>query len=289
MKKKLALTLCAAGFTSGCATTPETPSYDASHSRAYNLAKAGGLYGAKDYAVPASQRSGALAKGWSVSGDAVLFNARQGIGLDWGKSLGLGLLTTAFSPKGVMERDSVFAWMPATQASDSHHAWELMSATLLTGIEQTLQHAGVKYVVDNKNRHQDLPLMAEYILSSVRIVAPQKGCPGWEASGHSYEKSCSISTLVYAPTEQPRAIPDFVMAHQQGYAFLAGDDVEYSRIKVTIPEGATLDKNSLLASISKELPAWAAIFVASQRQAKGQYSAPVVLEQGRAELFITPE
>ncbi|NAX21116.1 hypothetical protein CAG65_07920 [Vibrio sp. V39_P1S14PM300] len=289
MTKKLTAIILAAGLASGCATTTNSYQYKENHSLAYNLAKAGGLYDARDYDIPRDQRDGVISKGWDVTGDALLFNSGHGLGLDWGKSLGLGLLTSAFAPKGVMERDSVFGWVPETQAGDAREAWELMSSTLLDGIEKTLRQANVKYVVDNRNLHQDFPLMSEYIFSSVRIVDTEHGCPDWESANRDYDQSCYVATTVYAPTKAPRKAPDFVAGEQSGYGFYADDETDYSRIKVNIPKGSSLDKNQLLAGISRELPSWAFIFVASQKLDTGGYTAPVILTAGKAELFITPD
>ncbi|EJH7296008.1 hypothetical protein NF048_003490 [Salmonella enterica subsp. enterica serovar Typhimurium] len=240
MTKKLTAIILAAGLASGCATTTNNYQYKGDHSRAYNLAQAGGLYDARDYDIPRDQRDGVISKGWDVTGDALLFNSGHGLGLDWGKSLGLGLLTSAFAPKGVMERDSVFGWVPETKAGDAGEAWELMSNTLLDGIEKSLQQANVDYIVDNRNLHQDLPLVSEYIFSSVRIVAPEHGCPDWETANRDYDQSCYVATTVYAPTEEPRKVPDFLTAEPNGYGFYANDEADYSRIKVNIPKGALL-------------------------------------------------
>ncbi len=205
------------------------------------------------------------------------------------KSLGLGLLTSAFAPEGVMERDSVFGWVPESQASDEIKAREMMSSTLLDGIEKSLQQANVKYVVDNKNKLQSLPLISDYILSSVRIVAPEYGCPDWEAAGGKYDKTCNISTIVHTPADNIQKIPDFVAMGKTGYSFNAGNKADYSHIEVNIPTGSSLDKNQLLAGISQKLPSWAFVFVASQKMDSGGYTAPVILTAGKPEFFITPD
>lgn len=291
MKKLLSLaTLLATSSLFGCASTSTAPvTYMDNYSEAYNLAKAGGLYNAEDFDIPKSQRDGIISKSWDVADDALLFNSQYGLGLDWSDSIGLGILTNALAPKGVMERDSVFAWVPETQVADAKEAWELMSETLLSGIEGSLQQANLEYVVDNRNLVQDIPLVAEYIFSSVRIVAPEHGCLDWEQANHEIKNSCYVQTIVYAPTNTPRKIPEFVVPGQSGYAFYAEDETEYSRFKVNIPEGATLEKNLLLAAISRELPPWAFIFIASEKQDNGSYSAPAILTKGKAELFITPD
>lgn len=289
MIKKLTVIMLAAGLASGCATTSNSNQYKEEHSRAYNLAKAGGLYDAKDYDIPNDQRDSVISKGGEVMGDTLLFNSGHGLGLDWSKSLGLGLLTRTFAPKGVMERNSVFGWVPETQASNAGEAWELMSNTLLNGIEKFLQQSNVEYIVDNRNLHQKLPLLSEYILSSVRIIAPEHGCPDWESTNKNYEQSCYVAATVYAPTKTAQKIPDFVLPGQNGYSFYADDKTDYSRIKVNIPKGSNLDRNRLFAGISRELPSWAFIFVASQKLDTGDYTAPVILNTGKAELFITPE
>lgn len=291
MMKKLTTIIVATGLglASGCATTANSYQYKKDYSRAYNLAQAGGLHDAKDYEVPRDQRDRLTSKSLDATSNALLFNSGNGFGLDWGKSLGFGLLTTAFAPKGTMERDSIFGWVPESQASDDQKAWEMMSSTLLNGIEKSLQKANVKYVVNNKNKIQDFPLLSEYILSSVRIIAPEHGCPDWEAAGGDYFKTCTISTVVHAPSEKAQKIPDFITMEQRGYTFDASNNTDYSSITVNIPKGSNLDKNPLLASISQELPSWAFVFVASQKLDSGGYTAPVILTAGKAEFFITPD
>ncbi|MCX2835179.1 hypothetical protein [Microbulbifer thermotolerans] len=289
MMKKLTAIILSVGLASGCATMISNYQYKEDHSRAYNLAKAGGLYDAKDYDIPRDQRDGIISKGWDIAGDTLLFNSRHGLGLGLNKSLGLGLLSSAIAPKGVMERDSVFGWIPETQAGDAEEAWELMSNTLLDGIEKSLQKVNVTYDITNKNLHRKILFIPESIFSSVQIISPEQGCPGWEESGRDLKKTCYVTTSVYAPTKEPRKVPDFVMPGTNGYAFYADDETEYARIKVNLPNSSSLDRNQLLAGISRELPSWVFIFVASQKLDAGGYTAPVVLSEGRAELFITPD
>lgn len=291
MMKKLTTIIVATGLglASGCAMSPNSYQYKADHSRAYNLAQAGGLQEAKDYDVPNDQKGSLTSKGLDATSNAVLFNSGSGFGLDWGQSLGLGLLTSAFAPKGGMERDSVFGWISESQASDKRKAWEMMSSTLFDGIEKSLQQANIKFIVDSKNKYQKFPLVSEFIHSSVRIVAPEHGCPDWEAAGGKYDKTCNISTVVHAPTENAQKTPDFIASGQKSYTFYADDVTDYSRIEVNIPKGANLNKNQLLARISRELPSWAFIFVASQKMDSGGYTAPVILATGKPELFITPQ
>ena len=53
---------------------------------------------------------------------------RTGLGLDIKSSLGLGLLTRAFGSKGVMERDSVFGWIPESKAGNQEDEAQLKKA-----------------------------------------------------------------------------------------------------------------------------------------------------------------
>ncbi len=196
MMKKLTTIIVATGLwlASGCAMTPKSYQYKADHSRAYNLAQAGGIQEAKDYDVPNDQRDSLTSKGLDTTSNALLFNSGSGFGLDWGKSLGLGLLASTFALKGGMVRDSIFGWVPESQASDERKAWEMMSSILFDGIEKSLQQENIKFIVDSKNKYQKFPLVSEFIHSSVRIVAPEHGCPDWEAAGGNYDKTCNIST-----------------------------------------------------------------------------------------------
>lgn len=159
MTKKLTAIILAAGLASGCATTTNNYQYKETI--------------AAPTTWPRPEASTTPGITTSPGTNETVLSARDGMSrvthyfsipdmglIDWGKSLGLGLLTSAFAPKGVMERDSVFGWVPETKAGDAGEAWELMSNTLLDGIEKSLQQANVDYIVDNRNLHQDLPLVS---------------------------------------------------------------------------------------------------------------------------------
>jgi hypothetical protein len=266
---------------------PRSLPFQKDHSRAYNLAQAAGLYDAKDYTLPKDQRDGLISDSWEATSNTLLFHSSHGLGLNWGSSIGLGVASLLLAPKGVMERDSVFGWVPVSQADNPEKAREVMSETLVAGIETALSRAEITYKVDYRNTPQSV-LFTHYVFSQVRIIAPEQGCPSWEESGRMIEKTCYFYIAVFSPEKTPRPIPEFIIRNQNGYAFFANDPGEYSAILVNLPEGAQLDKTRLLATISRELPEWVFIFVASTKQADGRYSAPLVLEQGKPNFFITP-
>lgn len=284
MIKKLTAFIAGAALISGCATTQTSYQYKEEHSRAYNLAKAGGLYDAKDYSIPLDQRD---SLGWDATSNTILFNSGSGLGLNWGASLGLGLLTSAFEPDGVMERDSVFGWIPESQAANQKEAWQLMSDQLLSAIEESLQKSNTDYVVLNRNLHQDILFVSEYIYSSVAIVSPESGCPSVDEAERYYEL-CYFDVMVFEPSEDPQKIPGFVSANQTGYGFFANDEIDYSRVKLNLPKGADINRVVMFAGVSRALPSGIFIFMAPERQDEGGYSAPVILSEGEAELFITP-
>ncbi|MEI8632425.1 hypothetical protein P4S72_11245 [Vibrio sp. PP-XX7] len=159
-----------------------------------------------------------------------------------------------------------------------------MSKTLLSGIEKSLQQANLAYVVDGKNLYKDPFLGSAYITSSMRIITPAHGCP----TNQDDTPSCLVTTTVFAPTETPQQIPDFIAPAQYGYAFSASGNVSYSRIKLDLPKDSDLNRNQLLANISQQLPASIFIFVASSKLETRKYSVPMILTQGKAAFFITP-
>lgn len=87
---------------------PRPLPFQEGYSRAYNLAHRGGLYNAKDYTVSKAQRESLMSNSWELASNTLALHSSQGLGLSWGSSIGLGLVSALIEPKGVMERDSVF-------------------------------------------------------------------------------------------------------------------------------------------------------------------------------------
>ncbi|ENG9289504.1 hypothetical protein ACXHQN_14850 [Vibrio cincinnatiensis] len=288
MKLKQIAVLSLFGLLTGCASTTNQP-YQTNHSQAYNLAKAGGLYDAKDYSISKAQRESLISQGWDASGNALLFHSSRGLGLGWNQSLGFGLATTLFKPKGVMERDSLFGWVPASLASTPEQARQVMSEKVLSATEAGLKQTQLYFEIGNRHLHQSIPFAGDYLFSSIQIIAPAHGCPTWEAAGKDLKQTCRINITVYSPTESSQVIPDFVLPQQTGYAFSANDSSDYSRLNVELPKRAKISKVQILSAISQHLPPWIFVFTASEKQENGKYSAPIVWEQGKAQLFVTPE
>ncbi len=77
----------------GCASTSTPIQYDNSHSRAHNIAHAGGLYQTEDKVIPMRDfEAFKLAK--AAAGNTLLFTSSVGVGLELSEGLGLGLLTS---------------------------------------------------------------------------------------------------------------------------------------------------------------------------------------------------
>ncbi|ELF6482491.1 hypothetical protein ACOIPL_004162 [Vibrio fluvialis] len=288
MKLKQVIALSLAGLMAGCASTVNN-TYQTNHSRAYNLARAGGLYDAKDYSISKAQRESLISQGWDASGSALLFNSSKGLGLGWNQSLGFGLATTLFKPKGVMERDSLFGWVPESLASTPEQARQVMSEKALSATEAGLKQTQLNFEIGNRHLHLNVPFVGDYLYSSVQIIAPNQGCPTWEEAGKDLKQTCQISITVYSPADSSQAVPDFVLPQQTGYVFSANDSSDYSRLNVELPKRAKISKVQILSAISQHLPPWIFVFTASEKQENGKYSAPIVWDQGKAQLFVTPE
>src|SRR5437879_1052107 len=112
----------------GCATTTPTV-YKSHHSRAYNIAQAGGLSRTEDLAVPERDYHSLTKFSLATAGNTLLFSASPGLGLASLPALGLGLLTATIQPAGNAERDSIFGWLPAQKAGDQASAQKIFLKT----------------------------------------------------------------------------------------------------------------------------------------------------------------
>lgn len=81
----------------GCASTSTPIQYDNSHSRAHNIAHAGGLYQTEDKVIPMKDfEAFKLAK--TAAGNTLLFTSSVGAGLELNEGLGLGHCWSSLIP-----------------------------------------------------------------------------------------------------------------------------------------------------------------------------------------------
>ncbi|NMS37377.1 hypothetical protein HKA98_00960, partial [Vibrio parahaemolyticus] len=104
-----------------CATTSTPATYDNTHSRAFNIAQAGGLYEVKDRIVSRAEYESLEFTG-NTATNTLLFTSSLGANMDLSSGLGLGLLTSVLEQPGTASRNSIIAWMPQNEANSAKEA-----------------------------------------------------------------------------------------------------------------------------------------------------------------------
>lgn len=94
MNKLIYLSIATCLIITGCASTSEPVVYDSSHSRAYNIAQAGGLYDVKDKKVPRADYE-SLSFISDSAENTLLFTSSAGLGMNLSEDFGVGLLKAA--------------------------------------------------------------------------------------------------------------------------------------------------------------------------------------------------
>lgn len=210
MKKTLITTVALAVATlSGCASTSsnyEPSAYKTNHSRAYNIAEAGGL----------------------ITG--IYMSPQLGM-TDWQGGL-VNLANWAIGPKQHGARNSLVAWMPANEADSPASAQAKFLSHVKVSIESALTDLGANFTLlyDKDGR------------LTYQFYKNEWGCPTWVNGQSKVADMCSVKVKIVEP--RIGAAPDFVSGVQgTAYAFTSGHAPQqaiYAAISKQLPAWAYL-------------------------------------------------
>lgn len=280
MKKTALTTLLLMNVALGGCATMKPAEYDPGHSRAYNIARAGGLHQVKDRTIPRADYE-ALNAAVDATANTLSLTSSHGLGLSLGKGLAAGVLLTALKPEGNAERNSLIAWMPANEASSAKEAQQAMIAYAKSAVERTLSDFDTAYkLVYEKNG-----VLIHNLYNS------DWGCPEWVSGQTTGSDMCNIRTQIIKPRKTPA--PTFIneTTDAMTYAFKSGKPSKYNSIRIRNGNASRIPQAALYERLSQHLPAWTFLYQAPGKVAteSGEtINFPHLLEKGNIELFVYP-
>lgn len=277
MEKSHVISLLSAFVLFGCASTNEPITYNHEHSRALNIAHAGGLYtGLSDKEYPKGQmpdltQSKLFGATYALSG-----YASPSLGLtNWGGGV-LSLVNWAVSAKKHGGRNSVLAWMPVNEAKTEEDAHQKMFEHVQQAVTQTLTSLGADYKL----------VSVGDTFRSYFIFNDAWGCPRG-----NYFDTCVIRIKIYEPYTS-KAVPQFLPSvDNQSYVFSASNNYKYNRLLIEEGNKSHMPEEKIFSIISKNLPKWAYVFLAPktvQLENGEKIPFPYLLEDGEPLLFVKP-
>ncbi|WP_076589049.1 hypothetical protein [Vibrio ostreicida] len=275
MNKLIYLSIATCLIITGCASTSEPVVYDSSHSRAYNIAQAGGLYDVKDKKVPRADYE-SLSFAGDAAANTLLFTSSAGLGMSLSEGFGIGLLTAALENPDPAMRNSIMAWMPQSDAESTEQAQKLLLEQVTQAMSETLDELGAGY---------EKTLATDDEITEFYFYNDALGCLQYE-QGMTNRDLCYMRAQIIEPFLH--VSPEFVESSVQAYTFRSNHKYRYNRFSVTAGKTATLPLEQIYASVSKKLPEWAYLYIASGNLQFGDHkvTAPYLLEQGLPNLFI---
>lgn len=267
----------------GCSVNPRA--YDDSHSKAYNLAHAGGLIiDIKDTRVPANE-IGSITESMQDASWVGLGYLRPQLGLtSWGTA-GFNLIGNLLEPDTHGERSSLFAWMPLSEAASEEEALPVFLSHVKDSTTKALEGMGVKvssiYETDGA--------------FFLRITKDEWSCP--EKAG--LDDSCYVETYIFEP--YTFGVSDFVAGakertegeeFEERYTFTSSHKRKFHKLHVVSSEKHKVPENEVYKAISKELPEWTYLYLAPKKvknQEGELINYPYILNQGKAEFFVIPK
>ena len=277
----------------GCASAPKQHEYDASHSKAWNLARAAGFYELKDVEaedVPqdANPNETSVA-GAAAFGGLSYLNAPPGFSP--GAAGVMGFLSWLSSGEPEEAASRIVAWVPKTEAATPSAAADLLYARIqeaYTPIPKTV------------------PLPEPYRLNSVvakdRFIAAVFAggeCAGKDVSWTEDVVDCRLRIQVPShsgdyleETIAPESMGGFPAWRYVGWISHGYDD----RSRSPGTRYARFPELRMLGKLSGRLPPWSFVYVAprhtSYQTAAGDYDFlpfPLILHQGDAHYFVSPD
>ncbi|MCG7602083.1 hypothetical protein MHM84_20280 [Halomonas sp. McH1-25] len=257
----------------GCVAT--TPTYQSDHSKAYNIAQAAGMWRAEDFEATKDQGTDLASASFDIITGTAAFNTPHGLGLSLGKAAGLSVLSFMFSPPAQMERDTVLAWLPQSQANDPEEATQILANTLFEASIATLEEHGYPYDIEYRDRRRHA-LFDPYLESLVNFTNEDKTC------AFRYE-------LFPGEVSDLAPVPEFILPASQGYRFWAAHDIRYPKYWIHCTDAEPTENLTLVAEVSHRLPAGVFLYVAPKgSRRENNQTPPLVLDHGKALLFIEP-
>lgn len=263
-----------------------TPYYDqrfdpVNHSRAFNLAQAGNLWKAQDREVDQQDYTAAMTNLSDAFGTTLLVNSDFGIGLDWGASLGVGLLDFLTSPPDQLERDSAFFFVPVSQAP----SWDEARALVFDHYRQAVEKAAEDLNLETQQQDDDNLHDASSNREGVGfvLVDEERGCPGYETQVTSVQERCRAILEITRKKGYTAMAPLATGLNEEVHFFQASDFYRHSPFWVLLPESAELRQDAMAARISAHMPDWFYVYLARDREAE---RPAMIFERGEPHLFV---
>ncbi|WP_286902675.1 hypothetical protein [Vreelandella sedimenti] len=283
---KLIMIGSVAAILSGCSISP---TYDQrfdpeNHSRAYNLAQAGNLWKVQDRKVDQQDYTAAMANLSDAFGTTLLVNNDVALGLDWGTSLGIGLLDFLTSPPDQLKRDSAFFFVPTSQAPSSNEAQALVFDHYRLAVQQAAKELGLElqqHGDDNLHQASSNRQGVGFVL-----VDKNRGCPGYDTQVANANDRCRVILEITEKASHTSMAPLVTGLGENVHFYQASDHYRYSPFWVLLPDSAELNQEAITARISAHMPDWFYVYLAPDREAK---RPAMVFERGEPHLFIMPQ
>lgn len=302
MSKTIPLIVCAAmsALLAGCATSVSYDDgqrvYNEKLSRAKNLADPFGYKDLRDVKAPDGMNitsDGSLlldTAGWAAN-----FHAAAGSGFlpgtsNWGSALGWGLgislLSSAFAPTPITEKDAAFGYVPLSKASTLIEARNLFAKQWTEAMASTLRELYPNAEIETDYAdYKKTMLVGAFYVGAVSIKDESIGCFGCkgEDAKRPREDHCTASIAVFTQKEVLTTPPSYFGGNsEQSYR------VASSSIYTTSGQKNAVDWTKIMAASVKYLPEHTVVYVAPHKTVDGKKTPPVVLEKDRINFFVKP-
>jgi hypothetical protein len=263
----------------GCATTTEPMVYMDNHSEAYNIAHAGGLVtDINDTYVP-SDSVGSITESMLDLGFIASGYGSPQLGMTSWQTAGVHILGNLLEPDSHGARNSLIAWMPATEATSTEDAQNKLLSHVKVSIENVMNDINVKY----ENIYEQNGKLSIY------FIKDEWNCPEYSHGKTELSDLCEISVETYEP--YLGVSPSFISGVEaKSYIFSPSDGRDFHNLNLIINKKSNVPEDEIYTKISKELASWAYMYIAPSKvkmKNGDMINYPFILNEGQKKLFVT--
>lgn len=143
--KNFIFSVAACATLTACTVPPRE--FDESHSMAWNVARAGGIYDIQDkeLSVEDFNRINRFEYGYNTAYWGLEMASGPFFSMDWSNALLAGVVLSMFEPDKPAAQNSVLSWMPKHMAADEEQARQKLLEIYKQSISRSLKELGFEY------------------------------------------------------------------------------------------------------------------------------------------------
>jgi hypothetical protein len=190
----------------------------------------------------------------------------------------------------MMGRDSAFAFVPSNEAESPEHATDVIRDHFYEAVQGVAD--STEFTMHYNEGERDVRYSRQRNISAIYLVNEEMGCP-IATEEHRGKDVCVFALFTPNSAGKLQETPLAVKTSSSPYSYPYSANDHVNSLLVTMhfsdkakeamgEDQAAIKRIELLSKLSEEMPSWFYMYIKA-----GDQTPPMILEDGKAELFIS--